>query len=637
MYRLFPALMLISLLAASPSHAETRSEDGHLLNLRDADIQTLITTVAELTGRNIVIDPRVSGEVTVISHQPMSDEQLYDLFLAVLEVNEFGVVETDTALKVVPLAKSRQQGGEVDTGRDASPERSVTEIIRVEHIPAEELVGILRPLMAQQGSQLAHHAGSNSLIITERAGNIRRLRQIIQRIDRESDDPIEVIRLEHASAGELARTLSGLSGDAQTRVRMVADERTNTLMLSGDASERLRLRTLISHLDTPLEAADATRVIYLRYANAAGLVPILEQVARSASGENGGDADTYISAHDDTNALVVNANPRVFDSVREVARQLDVRRAQIHVEAVIAEVSSEFAREFGVQWQTAFSTDADGNIGRGNFGGTNFGGGGRNILGAAVNPLSVEGGLNVGYVRGSVSVPGTDSEVLQLGWLLRALAEDSASNVLSTPSIVTLDNSEANISVGAEVPFLTGQFTGTEGGQGFSNPFQTIRREEVGLKLTVTPQITDGDTVLLKIEQEVSSLAGSISGAADLITNKRTFNTTVMVRDGAMLVIGGLIDEDFETNEEKVPLLGDIPFLGRAFRYDRTSKTKRNLMVFLRPTILRDADIEYDVTGGKYRYMLEQQRRQQEQQRWPGRSSDIPLLPEGLFESEPDE
>jgi general secretion pathway protein D len=639
MHRLTLATLAACLLATSTSLAQDSvatetTEEGHLLNLRNADIQTLVSTVAEMTGQNVVVDSRVSGEVTVISHQPLDDEALFDLFLAVLEVNDFGVAETDNVLKVMPLARARQQGGGVGSASDATPETTVTEIIPVEHVAAEELVGILRPLMAQSGSQLAHHAGSNSLIITERAGNIRRLREIIQRIDRSSDDPIEVLRLEHASASELVRTLSGLVSDAQGGLRLVADERTNTLMLSGDSSERLRLRTLITHLDTPLESAEATRVIYLRYADADGLVPILEQVARNARGPAGeGEAElTNISAHTETNALIVNAPPRVFDAVREVARQLDVRRKQIHVEAVIAEVSSDFAREFGVQWQTAFSTDADGNINSGSFGGTNFGEGGRNILGAAVNPLSIGGGLNIGYVEGSVSLPGSDTEVLQLGWLLRALANDGSSNVLSTPSIVTLDNAEANISVGAEVPFLTGQFTGTENGQGFSNPFQTIRREEVGLKLTVTPQITDGDTVLLKIEQEVSSLAGTISGAADLVTNKRTLNTTVMVRDGAMLVLGGLIDEDLETNEEKVPLLGDIPLLGRAFRYDRTSKTKRNLMVFLRPTILHDESVESRLTNGKYNYIRGVQEAQSEEQTWPARGIDVPLLPEMLPE-----
>ncbi|MFP4334144.1 MAG: secretin N-terminal domain-containing protein [Wenzhouxiangella sp.] len=621
---------------AMPLAAIAEDGDGHVLNFNDADIRSLIQAVAEMTGRNIIIDPQVSGRVTVASSQPLAGDEVWAVFQSVLQVHGYTAVSDERVTRILPDVDARQDGRVPVDGMQLAGDEPVTRIITLEHVSAAEVSQLLRSLLPQS-AYMAHHDPSNVLIIADRAANIRRIEAIVRRLDAASDQEIELIALSHADAAEVVRMVNRLYADSGAETAL-ADERTNTVILAGDPSRRLRLRTLISHLDTPLDAQGSTQVIYLRYATADTLVPVLEGLLEMDA-EDG--QRVRIQAHNDTNALVVSAPPALFRSIESVVDQLDIRRAQVLVEAIIAEVAVDTSRELGVQWQAFASGDS------GLFGGTNFQGGGNNILNlsAAAGQMGEDGnlflpgrGMNLGYVRGRSSLLGI--ELLEIGALARALSQDANTNVLSTPSIVTMDNHEASINVGQEVPFLSGSFStqGIATGEGQVNPFQTINREEIGVKLNVTPHINEGDTILLQIDQEVSTLAPS-GGAVDLITNKRTLSTRVMVPDGAMLVLGGLTSDDLQEQMESVPGLGRIPLIGELFRYRSTSTVKRNLMVFIRPRILHDQALIDDVTASKYTGIRDRQLDQREQRRGLTRPGDMPLLPElaDFLHSPPDE
>lgn len=612
------------LLLASKAQAEPQ-----MLNFNQADIQSVIATVGEITGKTFVIDPRVQGQVTVISSQPLEEDELYSVFLSVLRVQGFAAISDGNVVRVVPDAVAQQQAA----GNGSGGEAIVTRILPLENISATEALPLLRPLLPQTAHLVAHEA-SNTLIAADRAANIDRLQSIIRRIDRAEQSEVEVIPLQHASASELMRTLQMLNPN-QTEI-VIADERTNSLLLSGDSSRRLRVRTLISHLDTPLDAGGNTQVIHLSYATAEELVPILQGVVDQVVGGSDGaptvEATARIQAHAETNSLIISAQPAQLRSLQSVIRSLDIPRAQVLVEAIIAEVTLDTARELGIQWQaTSNLADGDGLIG-----GTNFGTGGNNILSQVFNPIGSPGaippgpGLNLGYLAGTTSILG--NEILELGAVLRALSTDSDSNVLSTPSIVTMDNAEASISVGQEVPFITGQFTNTsvDTAAGQVNPFQTINREEVGILLTVTPKINEGDSVILTIQQEVSSLLPAV-GAVDLITSKRTLSTQVMVRDNDILVLGGLISDDLQETEDRVPGLGNIPVLGELFKFRSNRQVKRNLMVFIRPRILRDPNLSRDISTSKYNFIRARQLEQRANAQGLTPEGEIPLLPE-LYE-----
>jgi len=631
--------------AQQPGHTTT-ADGRHTLNLKDADIQALIGTVSEITGKNFIVGPNVQGKVTVVSARPMKPDEIYDVFLSVLRVHGFAAVPSGSMIKIVPETIAQQDGSTGVNGLGArAADELVTEIVPVKHVSAAELVPILRPLMPQ-GGQLIAHASSNSLVVSDRAGNVQRLADIIQRIDTVSDAEVEMIPLRHANASELARTLTMLADDKGAQAngegaRVFADTRTNSILLAGAKNGRLKMRALIAHLDTPVENGGDTQVVYLHYASAKDLVPILQGVATTLSGvapptakagEGGGAAGAAVAtiqAHAETNALIISAPPAIFRSLAAVVRQLDIRRNQVLIEAVIAEVADQTASELGVQWQMPLGNN------RHVIGGTNFTGTspGNNILTAAQNPLGVGNGLNLGYIDGTVQVG--RNTIFQLGALVSALRGDGKSNILSTPSVLTLDNQEAEIKVAQEVPFLTGQYstnatstTATNTNSGITNPFQTIERKDVGLVLKVKPQINVGDSVRLDIHQEVSSLAPTVSGAVDLVTNKRELTTSVLVKDDSLLVLGGLIDNQAKDNVQKVPALGDIPLIGNLFRYRTNDRSKKDLMVFLHPKILRDAATEAAVSSEKYNYMRTEQL-QMRQQDWPiTPRSERPMLPE---------
>jgi len=601
-------------------------DDGHTLNFNNADIRAVITAVAEMTDRNIVIDPQVSGRVTVVARQPLAADQVFPVFERILRVHGFMAIEDGPVVRIVPDQVARQDGRVPVDDMGSDGDAPVTRLVTPEHVRASEVSQLLRTLIPQS-AYMAHHEPSNTLIIADRASNVRRIEQIIHRLDSASDQDLEPIALNHADANEVVDLINRLYPDMGQQA-VVADARTNTLILAGDRNRRLRLRALISHLDTPMDAGGSTQVIYLRYATAEAMQPVLQGMLNDSEGNNA--ANVRIQAHRDTNALVVTAPPAVFRTIQSVVRQLDIRRAQVLVEAIIAEVSVDTSRELGIQWQAFASGDS------GLFGGTNFQSGGRNILqlsagageiGADGVPLLPGQGLNIGYVRGRSSLLGVD--ILELGALATALSQDANTNVLSTPSIVTMDNQEASINVGQEVPFLTGSFStpGVATGDGQVNPFQTINREEIGVKLRVTPHINEGDSVMLTIDQEVSTLAPS-SGAVDLITNKRTISTRVMVPDGGVLVLGGLTSEDLQERLESVPGLGSLPLIGELFKYRRSSNVKRDLMVFIRPRILHDEQAMSELSASRYTVIRDRQAAQRERSRIIARPEDMPLLPE---------
>lgn len=580
-------------------------------NYKEADIRQIIEAVGEVTQKNFIIDPRVNAKVTMLSSTPMTPEAFYEAFLSILAVHGLVAITTGDVIKILPDATARQFAGPLGTGGAAGADDIVTQVLQVQNVGAAQLVPILRPLIPQYG-HLAAHPGSNMLIISDRASNVTRMVNIIRRIDQSNDEDIEVVRLEHASAAEIVRIMTALTQQPRAdgvpvTTSLVADARTNSVLIGGDKSERLRLRAIIAHLDTPLEDGGDTQVRYLRYADAEELAGKLQthfttQVQAAAGQQAGGaGANSAVSIWADTqnNAIVVNAPPKMMRSLMQIVDKLDIRRAQVQVEAIIVEVIADKTAELGITWAVE-GTSSNTPIGVTNF--PDFGPGVVQLGGAAgsggnIDPTSLIGeGATFGL--GRISDTG-----VSFAALIRALEGDADTNIISTPSIVTTDNEEASLNVGQEVPFVTGSFTNAGQTAGAVNPFQTIQREQIGVKLTITPQINEGNALLLKISQEISSIAQSAAGAVDLITNERIIETTVIVDDGQILVLGGLLEDTLRESEQRVPVLGRIPILGGLFRSRKTDLVKTNLLVFIRPTILRDASQTTEETNRKYNYI----------------------------------
>ncbi|MDJ0700553.1 MAG: type II secretion system secretin GspD [Woeseiaceae bacterium] len=585
-------------------------------NYKDADIRQIVEAVGAVTNKNFIIDPRVTGKVTLLSSTPMTPEAFYEAFLSILEVHGFAAIPSGDVIKILPNATARQYAGPVGTTGFGGDD-IVTQVIQVNNIAAAQLVPILRPLVPQYGHLVAH-AASNMLVISDRAANVSRMVTIIRRIDQASDEDIEVVPLANASAAELVRILTTLTQTPRAdgipvTTSLVADARTNSILIGGDKTDRIRLRALIAHLDTPLEDGGDTQVRYLNYADAEELATKLQQhfteqqagAAGQAAAAAGPGADRVsVWADTQTNAIIVNAPPKMMRSMMQIVDKLDIRRKQVLVEAIIVEVLADKTNELGVTWAV---TDASGNnpIGTTNF--PSFGPGVVQLAGAAgsggdgtVDPTSLIGeGITLGV--GRISEDG-----VSFAGILRALQGNADTNIISTPSVVTTDNEEATLNVGQEVPFVTGSFSNTGGGVGGAvNPFQTIQREQIGVKLAITPQINEGGSMVLTISQEISSIAQSAAGAVDLITNERIVETTVIVDDGEILVLGGLIEDQLRESDQRVPILGSIPILGTLFRTQKTDKVKTNLMVFIRPKILRDASETAIETNAKYNMIRE--------------------------------
>lgn len=623
-FRRLAAATLLALLAGTVSWTAQAAEPdadagGYSLDMRDTEISEFIATIGKLTGKTIIIDPRVRGKVTVSSPKSITREELYEIFLVQLGVNGFSVVDVgDNILKVIPQQAVKLEGVEVQGDNSAAPNSSeniVTRVVQVNNVDVDALVPILRPLVDNQTGIIAPYPASNVILITDRESNVRRLLDIIVRVDKADTEDTEIVPLNNASAQEVSQTLMTLLRErnkggqgTQAPPQVTADSRTNSLLIRGNESSRDYLRKIVRRLDGEVRTDNNTRVHYLKYAKAADLATVLESVTgtlvEDESGSRGNDeesrASIHIEAHEATNSIVLSGSPRIIRSLTQLIEQLDIRRAQVMVEAIIVEMSETRAKELGVQWLLAGRDNGDSLT----FAGTNYNnlGNGLNGIAAASGNPDAQGNILSGIEGLSAGVGKLDASGLNFGVLLKALQSDNESNILSTPSLVTMDNEEASILVGSEVPVVTGQTIGDNN----SNPFQTIERQEIGIKLHITPQVNEGSAVQLKIEQEVSSLTG-VRGAADIITDKREIKTSVMVDDGATIVLGGLIDDDVQEQASKVPLLGDLPFIGRLFRSDSSQITRRNLMVFIRPTIIRDRNTLTEVSSAKYGYIRARQ------------------------------
>lgn len=654
---LLGSVLISGMLSAPVAWADASDGAPHTLNMKDVDVNVLIATVSEITGQTFIVDPAVQGKVNVVSSQPLSKEELYQTFLSVLRVHGYTAIDAGSAVRIVPEQKAATDGA-VGLGAAAGDEM-VTRIIDLRHVTPTEMVQILNPLKSPSAQLIAHN-GSSSLVVADRASNVLRMLEIIRRIDQASQADIELVTLNNANAVEVVRTINGLSA-ADPNQKVVADERTNSILLSGDRSRRLKLRALAASLDVPLQGSETMEVIYLQYAEAEQLVNILEGVLRGSRTSSGAPfasapvqgsgapalpaaasaSSTVIQAHKETNSLIITAPPAVLRELKQLVRKLDIRRAQVVIEAVIAEVSEDKAKQLGVQWQGA-DYDREGVVGGTNFPGTN----GSTVPGivgtqaglanpnTGIGALAGAGGLNIGYIAGTVTLPGSNTPIIQLGALASALASDGNGNVLSQPSTTTLDNQKATLSVGQEVPFITGRYqtgatsAGLGQNAGVVNPFQTVERKEVGLKLIVTPHINGGDTVRMDVEIEISSLAANVQGASDLITNTRKLTTQAMVRDGGLLVLGGLTSDQVRQSESRVPGLGRIPVLGHLFKSRSSSVERRNLMVFIKPSIARDGMTEDVISFGKYNTIRNEQLQAQENRSSLTPKASMPVLPE---------
>ena len=607
-------------------------------NFKDADITQIVEAVSAATGKNFIIDPRVGRQqVTMLSTTPMTPEAFYQAFLSILQVHGFVAMQTGDIIKIIPDANARQfPSNDLPDRVSSTSDEIVTQVIAVRNVSAAQLVPILRPLIPQYG-HLAAYPASNMLIISDRANNVNRIVRIIRRIDQAGDAEIEVIPMQNASATEVVRVVTQLVQGAASAeggagvgasLKLVADDRSNSVLISGEQAARLRVKALIAHLDTPLESGGDTQVRYLRYSDAEKVASKLKEqitgVAAAAGGAAGATAggaaaqaerNSTIWADPENNALVITAPPKTMRSLMGIIDKLDIRRAQVLVQAVIVEVRADKTAELGVNWAIDGSDD---NFAVGSFVQPIAGGSIVDIIRGIDDPSTLTPGAITGTTIGGgrVGSGGTDFAAV-----LRAIRNDSDTNIIATPSIVTLDNQEAQIKVAQEVPFITGQYTNTGGTDGALNPFQTVQREEVGIILKITPQINEGSAVILKIEQEASTLSTSTASAVDLITNKRVINTTLLVEDGGTIVLGGLIQDEDRRGEQRVPFLGRIPLIGELFRVRQATRIKTNLMVFIQPKILRDGVQASFETDAKYNYI-------RGEQQGLGRKFEIlPLLP----------
>ncbi len=634
-----------------------------ILNLKDAELRTFIETVSKLTGKTFVLDQRVNKntKITVISQHKMTEEETYQLFLSVLKVHGMTAITTGPVTKIMQEQQAKQDSTPLSADENNIPNSDllITQVIKLNNISVGEVQIMLRPLIRAQG-QLGVYKPSNVIVITDYAANVKKLVQLIRQVDKESNEDIELIPLEHASATEIVRILESLnkrSSGAKTQEanpsRFVADERTNSILLSASSSDRIRLLSLISKLDTSLGSNGNTKVVYLHYAQAKDIVDVLQGVGKireeeekqkkggsSSARRSAGGVSYSIDAHEETNSLVITAPPDLMRSFEDVIRRLDIRREQVHVEAVIVEISENRAKQLGVQWLFGDQSGGTAPAGIINFNNT---GPGIGAVGAAAqanrgqdttsttvidpdtgketttnDPNVGDNGAALAQVLGGLQGVGIGlakitSSGLSYAAFINALASDTDANILSTPSLTVLDNEEANMIVGQEIPIITGSQLGNNN----SNPFQSIDRKEVGIKLKIKAQINEGTDIRLDIEQEVSSVSGAT--AADIITNTRKITTSVLIGDGDMIVLGGLIDEQIQTSSSKVPLLGDIPWLGALFRSQGTTKVKRNLMVFIHPKIVRNGREMNSISHAKYKYMHALQLEQ--------RAKGVPLMP----------
>ena len=582
------------------------------INMRDADIRAFISDISSLTGKTFIVDPRINAKVTIISREDLSIEEAYEVMLSVLAVHGYSAIEQDNATKIVPEITGRQAFNSFSRPNSPS-DKLVTDIVRPKFAAVNSLISILRPIMSTQG-HIAVYEPTNSLIIADRAGNVKKLTAIINELDKTPGETYEIIKLSYSSSKEVSKIIDKIfnensGGMNPNQFTSYSIDRINSILLVGDIPIVNRMKNLIQNLDTEQTSSSTLKVKYLKYADAKSLEKILKNLSENLSGDKSKSKIlTSIEAHEGTNSLVISADPEVMLALEDVISNLDIKRAQVLVEAIIVEISDTLAKELGVQ--ILFSGEGSNTpIISQRFGNPN------------PDLTAIVGGEVYNTTSGSSSLPAAAQSLLTLDGfaagvgkykkdkesfaaILNVLRKDTDSNVLSTPSILTMDNEESSIIVGQEIPITTGESLGTDN----SNPFRTVSREEVGVKLLVKPQINEGNSIRLDIEQEVSSVYGPLLiGASEIATNKREIKTVVMVEDTEIIVLGGLISDDVQESERKVPLLGDIPLLGRLFKSTTTSRSKKNLVVFLKPTIVRDvADMQL-ITNKKYNLLKAEQ------------------------------
>lgn len=613
---LVASLLFTSWLLACPAGA-----DDYSLDMRDTDISEFIASIGKLTGKTIVMDPRVKGKVSISTPKSVTKEELYEIFLVQLGVNGYSVINVGKdILKVIPQQGAKLEGIEVQGGGATLPrtsEKIVTRVVQVQNVDVAALVPILRPLVDNQSGIITPYPASNVILITDREANVRRLLEVIERVDKADSDDTEIIWLQNASAPEVSETLTALireqtKGSEGSRLMPIikADDRTNSLLIRADKANRDYLRQVIGQLDSEVQTDNNTRVHYLKYAKAEDLAEVLEKISGTIIEENKDSAEPvatnqdaiHIKAHEATNSIVMSGSPRIIRDLGQLIEQLDIRRAQVLVEAIIVEMGEDRAKEVGVQWLLADRNGSGRALAGTNF--TNLGNSLNGILDATSDgEQSVAGALrNVGGLTAGVGR--LSGSGLNFAVLLKALQDDTKSNILSTPSLLTLDNQAASILVGQEIPVSTGSTLSNDNDA--NNQFRTIERKDVGVKLLITPQINEGGAVQLQIEQEVSSVGEQV-GDDGVSFNKRQIKTAVLVDNGATIVLGGLIDDDIREGGSKVPGLGSLPVVGRLFRSDVSRITRRNLMVFIRPTIIRDQEMLTSVSKAKYGFIRDRQ------------------------------
>lgn len=693
-----PASQAQNLGLQGSQNIQSSQEDRFALNFVNAEIDAVVRAIGSFTNQTFVVDPRVRGTISLVSPEPLSAKDAKNALLAALRLQGFTIVESGGVARVLP-----ENDAKVQANNDVDPRRAmnqsgnaiVTQVFQLNYESATALVPVLRPLIAPNNT-IAAYPNNNTLVITDYADNLQRIARIIASIDGPYSGDLEVVPLEHALAVDLAAILgrmldegnrgTGAAVDAGQRLSVMADPRTNSLLLRTPSKARLNLaKALIVKLDQPTKQPGNVWVVYLKNAEAAKLAKTLQAVLTSSpisdnsssglssqsSGGAGGLGDSsnnstrnitngsaglggsgslgsslgggssssqlsaasgnidvsnggIVQADPSTNSLIITAPEPIYRNLRSIIEKLDVRRAQVFVESLIVEVSTDKAAEFGIQFQGLSGVGSDGvSV----IGGTNFtgSGSGTNILGAAANLGSVGRGLNIGVIDGQVNIPGIGT-ISNLGFLARALESEANANILSTPNILTLDNEEAKIVIGQNVPFITGQFTNSGGNGATVNPFQTIERQDVGLTLRVKPQVSEGGIVKLGIFQEVSSVVDS-SNVSGIITNKRSIESNVLVESGNIIVLGGLVEDRVTGDEEKVPGLGDVPVLGQFFRYDNRRRQKTNLMVFLRPVVVRNEDQAQGIVTNRYDYMRQLQQENQPERRFGLPNMEAPVLP----------
>jgi len=675
------------------SSIQGNPQDRYALNFVNAEIDAVVRAIGSFTNTTYVVDPRVRGTISLVSPEPLSRDDAQNALLAALRLQGFTIVESGGVARVVPENDAKVQASNADPKRamNQSGNAIVTQVFQLNYESATALVPVLRPLIAPNNT-IAAYPNNNTLVITDYADNLQRIGRIIASIDGPLSGDLEIVNLEHALAVDLAAILNrmldegnrgtGAAVDAGQRLSVMADPRTNALLLRSPSKARMNLaKSLIGKLDQPTKQPGNVWVVYLKNAEAAKLAKTLQAVLSnspissassglSSGGSSAGTASAgladsgnnstrnitngspgvglgaslggsgnqlsaasgnvdvnsggIVQADTSTNSLIITAPEPIYRNLRSIIEKLDVRRAQVFVESLIVEVSTDKAAEFGIQFQGLSGVGRDGvNV----IGGTNFNapGSGSNILGASTNLGSVGRGLNIGVIDGQVNVPGIGT-ISNLGFLARALESKANANILSTPNILTLDNEEAKIVIGQNVPFITGQFTNSGGNGATVNPFQTIERQDVGLTLRVRPQVSEGGIVKLGIFQEVSSVVDS-TNVSGIITNKRSIESNVLVETGNIIVLGGLVEDRVTGNEEKVPGIGDVPVLGNFFRYDNRRRVKTNLMVFLRPVVVRDESQAQSIVTNRYDYMRKQQMENQPEKRFALPDMQAPVLP----------